>query len=366
VRIHDGPLRGRAWVAGGAAPVLLGAVALATALSGCSGRSNGTANRSAAATLPSDSIRVTVASARALGNTGPGFTTYLEAERQAELVAETSGLIREIRVREGDRVAAGDTLLLIDDRDARLAFQRDQAESDWARSQYDRMMALDKEGHVSAQEVDQARLAVARTEAALGISRVALTRCAVLSPIAGLVWMIRVEALHHVADGQPLLRVTDPDRMRASVYLPDEYRSSVRVGTRVRLMPVRGGTGIDAVVSRVDPLTDPASGTFKATATFRRGRAQPEPGAEVRFVIPGAAAAAGCVVPLTTLVQTVGDSTWVWRWSDGRVYRAPIQIGPIRGDGLEIDSGLREGTTVVVSSNRSLQEGDAVQIVEAP
>jgi RND family efflux transporter MFP subunit len=291
--------------------------------------------------------------------------TFLEAELQADLVAEAAGEIRDIRVREGDWVAAGDTLLQIDDRDARLAFQRDQAEYDWARSQNDRVQALDKEGHVSAQEVDQARLSVARAEAALGISRVALTRCAVRSPIAGLVWMIRVDPLHHVTVGQPLLRVTDPNRMRASVYLPADYRGSVRAGTRVRLEPVQGGAAISTVVTRVDPLTDPASGTFKVVATFRRGKGQPEPGSEVRFVLPRASGSEGCLVPLTTMMQTVGDSTWVWRYSAGRVYRSPILIGPVRSGSLEIASGLSAGTPVIVSSSRPLEEGAAVQVVEA-
>jgi RND family efflux transporter MFP subunit len=338
---------------------------LGSLVAGCSGGGGDTASRSAAATLPTDSIQVTVAPAQGVAGSGPSFTTFLEAELQADLVAEAAGEIREIRVKEGDRVATGDTLLLIDDRDARLAFQRDQAEYDWARSQNDRIQALDKEGHVSTQEVDQARLSMARTEAALGLSRVALTRCTVRSPLAGLVWMIRVDPLHHVTLGQPLLRVTDPDRMRASVYLPAEYRPSLRIGTRVRLEPLQGGPAILAQVTRVDPLTDPASGTFKVVAAFRRGRGQPEPGAEVRFVLPQTAGSASCLVPLTTIVQTVGDSTWVWRYAGGRVYRSPIQIGPVRSDALEIASGLSAGSRVVVSSNRPLAEGAAVQVVDA-
>jgi membrane fusion protein (multidrug efflux system) len=305
-----------------------------------------------------------VAPAKGLPGPGPAFTTYLEAERQADLVAEAAGEIRELRVREGDRVAAGDTLLLIDDRDARLRVQRDQAEYEWARSQYDRVLALDKEGHVSAQEVDQSRLQVARTEAALGLSRVGLARCTVRAPIAGLVWMVRVEPLHNVTVGQPLLRVTDADRLRASVYLPAELRPAVRIGARVSLEPVRGGPAIPATVSRVDPLTDPASGTFKVVASFRRGRGQPEPGAEVRLVLPRGAGEGACLVPLETIVQTSGDSSWVWRLDAGRVYRSPIVIGPARSDAIEVDAGLAAGTPVVVSSNRPLAEGAVVEVVE--
>jgi len=332
---------------------------------GCSGRAPDPTSRSDAATIGGKTLGVQVATVRRFADSGPAFSTFLEAERQAELVAEIAGEIREIRVKEGDRVSEGDTLLRIDDRDEQLAFERDRAEYGWARSQYERVMQLDREGHVSAQEVDQARLQMERADAALGLSRVALTRCAVRSPISGLVWMIRVEPLRHVTVGQPLLRVTDPHRMRASVYLPAEFRGSVGVGTRVQLEPARGGATIAAVVSRVDPLTDPASGTFRVVATFRRGRSQPEPGAEVRLVLPASAGNSACLVPLTTLVQSVGDSTWVWRYDAGRVRRCPVLLGPVRSDAIVIDTGLDPGAQVVVGSSQALEDGAAVEVVVA-
>src|SRR5262249_57532294 len=157
----------------------------------------------------------------------------LEAEHEADLVAETDGDIFRIRVREGQRVKAGDTLLVIDDRDEKLALQRDEADYALAKAQFGRVQTLEEQGHVSAQQVDQSRAQLEHAEATLGLSRVALSRCEVRAPLSGLAWMIRVEPLHRVTIGQPLLRVTDPDRLRASAYLPAAFHGSVRVGTPV-------------------------------------------------------------------------------------------------------------------------------------
>jgi RND family efflux transporter MFP subunit len=289
----------------------------------------------------------------------------LEAEREAELVAETDGDIVEIRVREGQRVGQGDTLLIIDDRDERLAIQRDEAERAWALSQLNRAQALDRQGHVSTREVEQARLQLDRAEAAAGLSRMALSRCTVRAPIAGLAWMIRVKPLHRVIVGQPLLRVTDPDRLRASAYLPAAFREEVRVGTRVRLEPVRGGEPIEAVVSRVDPLTDPASGTFKVVSTFRRRSAHAEAGAEARFVLPKRAGGDGCIVPSTTIVEGEGESTWVWRYDADRVHRSAVRLGSTRRDAIHIESGLASNCKVVVGTDRPLHDGSVVEVVDS-
>ncbi|HET9253520.1 MAG TPA: efflux RND transporter periplasmic adaptor subunit [Candidatus Eisenbacteria bacterium] len=309
--------------------------------------------------------KVHVAPARPAQGNETSFQTFLEAEREAELVAETDGEIVALRVREGQRVREGDTLLVIDDRDERLALRRDQAELAWSRSQVERTQRLSKDGHVSVTEVEQAKLQLDKAEAAVGISQVALSRCAVRAPIAGLVWMVRAEPHHRVSVGQPLLRVTNPDRLRASAYLPASMRGRVRAGSRVRLEPARGGEAIEAEVSRVDPLTDPASGTFKAVARFRRLPSHPEAGSEVRFVVPGPADEAALLLPMNTILLADGDSTWVWRCDGDRVRRSPVLLGPTRRDGFEIVSGLPSGARVVTGSDRPLRDGAVVEVVDA-
>ena len=309
--------------------------------------------------------KVRVAPARASRGNETSFQTFLEAEREAEMVAETDGEIVSLRVREGQRVRQGDTLLVIDDRDERLALQRDEAERAWSRSQVERMERLSAQGHVSVTEAEQAKLQLDKAEAAVGLSKVALSRCAVRAPIAGLVWMVRAEPHHRVAVGQPLLRVTNPDRLRASAYLPASLRGLVRAGSRVRLEPTRGGAAIDAEVSRVDPLTDPASGTFKAVAVFRRLPSHPEAGSEVRFVVTGSSEEAGLLVPINTIVLAEGDSTWVWCCDGDRVRRSPVRLGPMRRDGFEIVAGLPSGARVVTGSDRPLEDGAVVEVVDA-
>ena len=350
------------WRGAPALPLGIPLLLLAWTGMGCSSRESGQAERAGAEPLRDGPVQIEVAAARALPSPASMISSYLEPEREAELVAETAGEIREIRVREGTWVAEGETLLVIDDRDERLALKRDEAELEWSQAQYRRVQSLVETGHSSPREEEEARLNVSRSEAALGLSQMALSRCAVRAPIAGLAWMIRVEPLHHVAVGTTLLRVTDPSRLRATAYLPASLRRQVRVGQAIRLEPVSGGAPIHAVVGRVDPLTDPASGTFKVVATVRRQASHPEAGAEVRMVLPGANGASPCLVPLGTLMESDGDSTWVWRREGNRVRRSLVQLGPVRRDAIQIDSGLPPGTEVVTGTSRPLEEGTVVAV----
>ncbi len=345
-------------------PLLL--LALAVALAGCGARRDPSTAGGGAAPRAEGLPRVRVAPVHRAGGGVSSFPTYLEAEHEAELVAETEGDVMEVRAREGARVAVGDTLLGIDDRDERLAFERDRSEYDWALSEARRLESLKADGHVSARDLEQAGLQLDRARAALGLSRVALDKCWVRAPVAGLVWGVRVEPHQRVAVGQALLRVTDPAEVRASVYLPEALRPSVRLGERVRVECERARAPMTAVVRRIDPVTDPASGTFRVTATFRRRAGDPEPGADVRLLLPGAGADRRVLLPERARVEGEGDSTWVWRCDGSRVARVPVRIASVRDGGIQVDAGLEDGALVVVESSRPLADGAAVEVERSP
>lgn len=348
-------------------PSLLALVlVLLAGLSGCTGRGPARADRTQAAGLRDTIPRVQIAPVHRADTGSPSFPSYLDAERQADLVAETEGDVLEVRVREGARVAAGDTLLRIDDRDERLAVERDEAELRWAESEVRRLEQLAGEGHVSPREIEQAQLQLGRARAALGLSRADLDRCWIRAPIAGLVWMVRVEPHRRVAKGETLCRVTDPSEVRVSVYLPEGLRSSVRVGQWVRLECARARTPMSAVVTRIDPVTDPASGTFRVTAGFRRRAGDPEPGADVRLLLPGPTAGPGVMLPARANVEGDGDSTWVWRCEGDRVHRVPVRLGAVIEGAFLVEAGLPEGAMVVVETNRPLTEGAPVRVEKGP
>jgi len=344
-------------------PILAAAAAaLALSLGGCADPGPGTAERTQAAALGDTLPHVRLAPVRRAGSEAPNFPTYLEADQEADLVAETEGEVLEVRAREGERAALGDTLIHIDDRDERLAVARDEAELGWANAECQRVDQLASKSLVSAREVEQAQLGRDRAEAALGLSRAALDRCWVRAPIGGLVWMVRAVPHRRVSKGDPLCRVTEPVAVHASAYLPEELRRFVRVGERVVLVSERARAPMTAVIRRIDPLTDPASGTFRVTASYRRKSGDPEPGSDVRLVLPRHVESEALLLPEQAHIEGDGDSTWVWRCDGERVHRVPVRLGGMRDGAIQADGSLPNGALIVVECSRPLRDGALVQV----
>ena len=87
-----------------------------------------------------DAIEVTVAVASAMPATSAGAsvldaTGYVTARRQATVSAKITGKVREVRIEEGQRVAAGEILATLDDSEARVEVELRRAQLASTRAQ---------------------------------------------------------------------------------------------------------------------------------------------------------------------------------------------------------------------------------------
>ena len=227
----------------------------------------GTVFRPAAARLPaSDSVpAVNATPAAETLDTGrdPSLDTSLAPLHDVDVYARADGQVMALDVEEGRRVRVGDRLAQLDDREQRATLEEREAEvarteSAWHRAQqlHDQKLIAD-EASITAES--DWRVAKAQRDHA----RLECDRCAVRAPIAGLVALRRVQIGQMVKDGDLLFRLGDPDTLRAELLLPESRLGTVRAGQAVRLVLANGGGSATARVTRVSPLVDAASGTFR-------------------------------------------------------------------------------------------------------
>jgi len=94
----------------------------------------------------------------------------LERDR-VEIVADSSEPVLELRVREGDRVAVGDVLLVQDDRRARAALARARAEVAAARAAFEEV-----EHGPRPEEIERVRARIAAADSEVTVARLELER----------------------------------------------------------------------------------------------------------------------------------------------------------------------------------------------
>lgn len=285
----------------------------------------------------------------------------VQAERKTVVSAQLVAVIREVRVRAGDPVNAGDPLIVLDDREleakgqeARRASEGAAAARTRAESDFRRIKDLRARNIVSQSEFEQAestfRVADAefeRARQALQGADVALSYATIRSPVGGRIIDRFADPGDTAMPGRPLLSLYDPTALRIEVpvreslvgRLKPEQSLQVRLGSEPKT--------IDGTVDEIVPQAEAGSRTFlvkvglpkrEGAYTGMFGRVLIPAGERQRLVVPEAA------------VERIGQLTFASVVDAGRqVSRRLITLGPEAGDGrLEVLSGLRAGETVLL------------------
>lgn len=309
--------------------------------------------------------------------TGPIISGSLSAVREAQVRAETSGPVREIRAEAGQRVQAGSILAKLDDTalkdaylSARAALRSGEVAFGDARRDLERDTRLHQAGAVSERDLERSKTRVATAEAALADARARmvsaqeqLDKTTVRAPFIGVVSERGISAGDVVQPGALLYSVVDPSSMQLEATVPAEQLQSLKVGTPVEFtVSGYGSRRFQGRIDRINPAVDPATRQVRIYITipnrthglvaglFAEGRVESQ-----RKQAPA--------IPLSAL-DPKGSSAEVLRLQDARVRRARVQLG-IRDPAaelVEVVSGLNVGDTVLLGSSQGLAEGTIVRI----
>ena len=359
----------------GAAVALAAAAALGFGAARLSAPTPPAAEQAEATPAPSDAVAITaegIATSQILVAPAPAgeldsavpATASVEATPDAEavLTARAAGTVTRIFKRIGDPVGAGETIALVESRDASaIVADRSAAAArvTLAGRQLARERSLLAQG-VSPRadfETAQANLAVAqadarRAQAAAGAARVAGDgrSVAVVSPINGRVTAAPANLGQYVAAETILFRVADPRRIQITASLPPAEASRVRAGDRVELLTNDGQTVAGRVRSAtgvVDPETRAA--TVVVVPSAGGSTLVPGQAVQARIFASGGASRNGVMVPQEA-VQTIAGRTVVFVRTASGFKAQAVQAGSRSGGMVAIVSGLAPATPIATNN----------------
>ncbi|MBC2666086.1 efflux RND transporter periplasmic adaptor subunit [Novosphingobium flavum] len=305
----------------------------------------------------------------------------VQAFNSAAIFARTNGYVRSWQADIGQRVAAGQTLAVLDAPEldqqlasARADYQTALANQRLAATTATRWKSMLGQDAVSQQEADEkagdyaAKTALANAALANVRQLAAMHGFTHLSaPFAGVVTsrsaQIGALVVANNAAALPLFTVSDVHRMRIYVQVPQSYAAQVRGRLSATLtLPEYPGRSFNAVLIRSSGAVDPKSGAqlVELQADNPDGALMPGAFAQVHFAIPGAAG--GLAIPGSAILTGDKGSSVVVVGSDGRVTIRPVTIARDLGATVVVAGGLSPTDNVVDTPPDSIQSGDRVKV----
>jgi RND family efflux transporter MFP subunit len=303
------------------------------------------------------------------------------ARREARIGAEVRGRIQEIFVEEGDRVAAGAPLFQIDPgsyvlalRQSEAVLDRVQAERVQTEGDLDRGRELHRQNIVAEQETDRIAtgLDVARAQEREAGESVALAKrnlelTLVRAPFAGSVTRRLVdEGTTALVQPQTIILVLQEIHpLEAVSTIAEIHFASIQVGDVVLLHVDGLPRPIQTEVSSVSDAIDPASRTYRVKMPVPDPERRLKAGLFARAEILPRAKSEVLLAPREALRSQDGR-TQVLVVRDGIATLAPIEVGLISENAVEVLTGLRTDDEVVVGdAARRLAPGMRVRVRDA-
>jgi RND family efflux transporter MFP subunit len=289
----------------------------------------------------------------------------VEAVRQSTVAAQIAGRIVELGADVGDRVAKGQVLARIDDRQAaqvvassEAQIARATADLANAKATLDRNRKLLEKQYISQAAVDRAQAehdaaaaALAAAKAGTGAATAARSHTVIAAPFAGVISERPVQVGEMAQPGRALFAMFDPSDLRVLASVPEDVIARVRTGAKgaaaelpalARTVPAKSVTVLPSADARTHsklvrldlpdgPATQGAYPGMFARALFATGSAR-------RLLIPQRAVAYRSEVAGAYVVTPAGEIRF-----------RQLRLGEKTADGaIEVFAGLSAGERVAL------------------
>lgn len=295
------------------------------------------------------------------------FPARIDANKRADLSFRVSGEVKELLIKEGDRVDKGQVAAKLDPRDYQIVVDDRKATYDKARKNFHRAKELIGKGHISKADYDRLEAEFKNARATLEKARQDLEYTVLKTPFKGVIAKRHIEQFEEIRPMQPVLELQNIDELEVKFSVPESIVRSLRSSGKNRDL-VRNRIKVYATFAGLAgqryPLTfkelatkaDPNTQTYQVTYTMQRP--------DGATVLPGMTATV--VVDLSEVPRSeepvfllpatavVGDfklepHIWVVDEQSMTVKSQPVKVGQMSGEQIEVLNGVTPGMRVVTA-----------------
>ena len=340
--------------------IRLAAIILATAALAACGNNGGAGKGATTTKKEAEKVKVLTLQSERIAKSLE-LSATLEGYETMNISPSLTGHIEHIYVEVGSRVQKGSMLVRMDQ--TQLNTTRINLAS--TKTEFERVSALKQSGSISQQVYDQTK---AGYDQLTENERFLEQNTFVKAQFAGVISAKYYEDGEMYA-GQPILTLTQINRLKAIINIPETYFPLVKQGMKVDIeSDIYPGETFPATIEIVYPTIDPQSHTFQAKLNIPNNAEKIRPGMYVRTRLAVGEVDA-IVVPYQSVLKLTGSNDRYVFVADGTTARrVAVTLGQRFDDRIEIipveADALKAGDRLVVTGQARLVDGATLEIVD--
>lgn len=293
-------------------------------------------------------------------------TAPIEAFSEATVIAKVEGEVRQILVEEGDTVVKNQVLARLDGDRLRLELNESQARLRKLQRDFERNQELTETGLISEGDFEKIKFDLEALQAAYNLANLELDYTQIRAPIDGVVSERFIKIGNTIKAGDPIFHVTSLSPLVAYLHVPEREYRQIAAGQPASIrIDALGGDPILAYVTRVSPIVDPATGTFKITIEIGNEQKRIKPGMFGRMAITYDRHENALQIPRSAIIESA-TATSVLVEEEGIAIRKAVQTGYSINGMIEITNGLDDGENVITVGQVGLKSDSRVNVINRP
>jgi membrane fusion protein (multidrug efflux system) len=288
----------------------------------------------------------------------------LEPWVHVSVSAELGGAVESVGFREGQHVRQGQVLARVGTDIFEAALAEAQARLEGAQAIHEKSEQLFKREHIPRQELIAATSALHAAEARVRQAELRLERSVIEAPISGVALSREVEPGEVLSPGALITELYRVDRLKAVAGVPENDVAAFRVGGEATIeLDAFPGRTFEGRIHLIGPAARGLSRTFPTEIAIDNPKGELRPGMIARVALVKRKIEDAIVVERDVLQDRDAGPVAVVV-AGGVASVRQLTLGASEGNLVVVEAGLEPGELLIVTGQRGLIDGQAVEVVE--
>ena len=289
------------------------------------------------------------------------YVGTIEASEAITLSFESGGNVKDVYVKVGDNVYAGQLLASLAKNSAQSSYDAAKSTLEQAEDGYQRAKQLHDNGSLPEVKWVEIQTKLAQAQSMENIARNTLEHCDLYSPASGVIGNKMIEQGTNVSPLQQAFKLMNIRQLKVRTSIPENEISKIKIGKKAFVVvPAADDESFEAEVIERGIEANVLSHSYDVKCIFTGKHEKLLPGMVCKVTMDEPENV-GFVVP-SRAVQTMSGGIGVWKIENGHAKRCLISSNKYVSDGVLVLEGLSKGDTIVTEGYQKLFDNAKVEI----
>ena len=289
------------------------------------------------------------------------------AEDLVQVTSEIPGRIKQLFIKEGDRVTKGQKIAALDLESLGKQLDELQTALELAQTVYDKQKRLWEQNIGSEIQFLEAENGVERLKKSIATLEFQISKGIIFAPRGGVIEQVLLQTGEMAGGGMPIVQILDDNQLKVEGNVPETLLKSVGIGDEVEVEFPILEEKVKGVIRQIGRVIDPSNRTFKIEIDIPN-QEWLKPNLLAFILINDYSELDVLKVPLDLVQQDVSGDRYIMvmeeKGGSHLAVKRVVETGPAFGGEIVVRSGINASEMLIKEGARSLIDGQKITLVD--